>query len=309
MDGVKVFMKAIVAQKPWLRDPLVVRKKWDEDEYKLIDHGGGKNMCFGILWDDGNVVPHPPVTRGLEITMKALVAAGHKVIDWKPLKHVELFAALKGIWGAGSEEDYRTTIASAGEPIIRTMAPDPSSPSTDFVTSSENGTSAYQLWQLQKLRRDMRREYLDHWESTVHLTGTGRPVDAIIAPVAPYAAPPHGKNRNAAYTAVWNGLDYTASVFPVTVVNPAVDVKKPAHAFLSKADEWTYNLCAQHVPSNTIAMLDILPSFLDDPATFKGARIALQLVGRTLEEEAVIAMTEVVDEAVKKLQASETAAL
>jgi Asp-tRNA(Asn)/Glu-tRNA(Gln) amidotransferase A subunit family amidase len=43
----------------------------------------------------------------------------------------------------------------------------------------------------------------------------------------------------------------------------------------------------------------------DDPETFKGAPIGLQLVGRTLEEEAVIAMTEVVDAAIKKLQGSE----
>jgi len=74
LSGVKVFMKS---QKPWLRDPLVSRKKWDEDEYQLIDHGGGKRMCFGIMWDDGNVVPHPPIIRGLEITKKALITVGH----------------------------------------------------------------------------------------------------------------------------------------------------------------------------------------------------------------------------------------
>lgn len=71
-------MQAVIAEKPWLKDPLSVRKKWDEDEYKLIDHGGGKQMCFGILWDNGEIVPHPPVTRVLEITKQALIAAGHK---------------------------------------------------------------------------------------------------------------------------------------------------------------------------------------------------------------------------------------
>jgi amidase len=77
LSGIKVFMKSVIAQQPWLKDPLVARKKWDEDEYKLIDHGGGKQMCFGILWDDGDVVPHPPIIRGLELTKKALIAAGH----------------------------------------------------------------------------------------------------------------------------------------------------------------------------------------------------------------------------------------
>jgi amidase len=55
-----------------------VRKKWDKDEYDLVDHGGGKQMCFGILWDNGEVVPHPPIIRGLEITKQALIVAGHK---------------------------------------------------------------------------------------------------------------------------------------------------------------------------------------------------------------------------------------
>lgn len=46
-------------------------------------------------------------------------------------------------------------------------------------------------------------------------------------------------------------------------------------------------------------------SSLDDPEIFKGAPVAFQLVGRTLEEEAVIAMTEVVDLAIKGYNGSE----
>ena len=40
-------------------------------------------------------------------------------------------------------------------------------------------------------------------------------------------------------------------------------------------------------------------SLPDDPEMFHGLPIGLQLVGRTLEEEAVIAMTEIVDRALK----------
>lgn len=58
----------------------------------------------------------------------------------------------------------------------------------------DKGISAYQMWQLHKELLSLRQEYLDHWEGTVSITGTGRPVDAIICPSAPYAAPPHGKN-------------------------------------------------------------------------------------------------------------------
>ena len=127
---------------------------------------------------------------------------------------------------------------------------------------------AYQLWQFQKKKRVIRSEYLDYWESTVQISGTGRPVDTIISPAAPYAAPSHGKNkfvscfcrssslsayqkkqnkkvlyRYTTYTVVWNGLNYAAASFPVSTVDPAIDVKKPPQEFLSKADKSIYNLC------------------------------------------------------------------
>jgi Asp-tRNA(Asn)/Glu-tRNA(Gln) amidotransferase A subunit family amidase len=38
---------------------------------------------------------------------------------------------------------------------------------------------------------------------------------------------------------------------------------------------------------------------IDDPSTFENAPVSIQVVGRTLEEEAVIAISEIVDAAVK----------
>ena len=102
------------------------------------------------------------------------------------------------IWNAGSAEDYKATTAATGEPIITTMLPDTAkSEPMDKVTNTgdESGITAYDLWQIQKRRTDLRQAYLDHWESTSETTGTGRPIDAIIAPIAPYVAPPHGQNR------------------------------------------------------------------------------------------------------------------
>ena len=40
-------------------------------------------------------------------------------------------------------------------------------------------------------------------------------------------------------------------------------------------------------------------ALVDDPITYKNAPISIQLVGKTLEEEAVIAMSEIVDNALK----------
>lgn len=76
--GLKTFMQAVIAGRPWTKDPLAIRKEWDEGAYKLKEHGDvGAKLCFAILWDDGHVKPHPPILRGLETVKKALIAAGH----------------------------------------------------------------------------------------------------------------------------------------------------------------------------------------------------------------------------------------
>ncbi|TCD65745.1 hypothetical protein EIP91_002229 [Steccherinum ochraceum] len=281
LDGVKIFMKAVIDSKPWLKDPLAVRKAWDEEAYQLAEHGYGKSLVFGIVWNNGAKVPHPPVTRALEMTKAALVAAGHKVVDWDPVGHVEICEALVGIWNAGFLKDFEVLSKESGEPLVDTMVPDPTGVEVkpDYRPTAESAASAYELWQLHKAKLKIRQEHLAMWEETAKTTGTGRPVDAIISPVAPYAAPPHGKSSDAAYTAVFNVLDYPSCVFPVTRVDPVKDAKKPPHKFISTADKENYDFY--------------------DPQVFLNAPVGLQLSSRTLEEEAVIAMTEIVDAALK----------
>ncbi|KDQ31042.1 hypothetical protein PLEOSDRAFT_1092424 [Pleurotus ostreatus PC15] len=285
--GLKAFTQSVIESQPWLKDPLALRKRWSPEEYDLIEHNNGKNLCFAILWNDGLTVPHPPIIRGLETTKKALIAAGHTVIDWVPHKHGEIYETLRAVWAAGAAEDYAVTTSPTGEPVISTMSPDPDVAGTEAsFRPGKAGISAYQLWQTQKRKRELREEYLAHWQQTAGTTGTGRPVDAIISPAAAYAAPPHGKNKNADYTMIWNLLDYTTMVIPISKVDPTFDVKKPAHEFLSDRDQINYDLY--------------------DPVVFANAPISIQVVGRTLEEEAVLALGKIVDDAVKALSTKAT---
>lgn len=98
------------------------------------------------------------------------------------------------IWGAGLEQDYQVATAPSGEPLITSMGLDQETPTMEILFEPAGG-SAYDLWQLHKKKRDLRQEHLEYWLASASLTGTGRPVDAIISPVAAYPAPPHGKNR------------------------------------------------------------------------------------------------------------------
>ena len=96
------------------------------------------------------------------------------------------------IWMAAAAEDINAVLSQTGEPRLTTMVPEGSTP-IDVGVSYTPTISAYQLWQLQKARTTLREEYLAAWRASAAYTGTGRPVDAIIAPVAPHAASPHGK--------------------------------------------------------------------------------------------------------------------
>ena len=105
---------------------------------------------------------------------------------------IDFFSVQAAIMSAGAGEEFVTITSKTNEPIVTTMDPD-----SDTATSllSPEQLTPYQVWQLQKKKAELLKAHLDLWQSTVKLTGTGRPVDAIIAPVASSAAPPHGKNR------------------------------------------------------------------------------------------------------------------
>ncbi|KAL4066339.1 amidase signature domain-containing protein [Scleroderma yunnanense] len=278
VEGLKIFMEAVIKSKPWMKDPLTVCKHWSENEYKLVNHGNGKDLCFAILWDDEIAIPHPPIQRALEMTRDALIKAGHRAICWAPLKHQQIVDVTQTMLSAGSQDIVSATSLS-GEPIITSMQIDSDEPLDAAFRPKASNITAHQLWHAHKLKRDLRIEYLSHWNATVGQTGTSRPVDAIICPVAPYAATPHGKYGYTHYTMVWSTLEYATAVFPVTSVDPILDRKQVRHQFISDFDKEIYEMY--------------------DPATFKNAPVGLQLVGRNLEEEAVIAMTEIISTSLK----------
>ena len=142
-------------------------------------------------------------------------------------------------------KEYYETLRESGEPPV---------PQVRWMLDQiPNEKRAYSIAETIKLnlRRDaFRQNLLMQWNSTWMHTGTQRPVDAIICPVAPTLAPKHNETRWWGYTSYWNLADYPAAVFPV-----------------KKADS-------------------VVPGELP---------ICLQIVGRRLNEEKVLAMLNVVD--------------
>ncbi|KAK8038033.1 hypothetical protein PG994_014800 [Apiospora phragmitis] len=89
LDGLELILRSILSTEPWLRDPAVVpipfRNQIVDDFLSRAERDGtakttDKPLKLGILWTDGQVRPHPPVTRGLQMVVDAVKEAGHKVL-------------------------------------------------------------------------------------------------------------------------------------------------------------------------------------------------------------------------------------
>ena len=90
-------------------------------------------------------------------------------------------------------------------------------------------SSVTSLWALQKRKYEYQERYLSYWRSSAQSTRSGRPVDAVLLPVAPSASVEPGKGAYFGYTGVANVLDYVAAVVPVTRADREVDIKEKEH--------------------------------------------------------------------------------
>lgn len=88
LDGLDLIFRSVLSTEPWLRDPAVVpmpfRKQVAEDFLSRAEPARSvnaltKSLKLGVLWTDGQVGPHPPVIRGLNMVVDAVKEAGHKV--------------------------------------------------------------------------------------------------------------------------------------------------------------------------------------------------------------------------------------
>jgi amidase len=93
------------------------------------------------------------------------------------------------------------------------------------------------------LQRELKKEYMDYWNSTASKTSTGKPVDAIICPLAPFPAARRAMYAYYGYSTFVNMLDYTSVVVPVTNVDKEVDVVDRTYKPRSEVDKICYDSC------------------------------------------------------------------
>lgn len=213
-------------------------------------------LKIGVLWDDGMVSPTPPVKRALQETVSRLKSRGYEIVDWSSEGHAQAVSLIAKFFLADGGKSIRKAVEASGEPWRPEMKA--------YEEAKEIGV--YDLWKLQQERTDLCKMYLDRWAASEGM-------HAILCPTTPYAAVKHGDFKHIGYTGVFNILDSSAVSFPTGLyAQKDVDVVPREFRALGNADE--------------VAQREY------DASAVHGMPISLQLVGKRLEEEKMLALTE-----------------
>ncbi|KAF9882276.1 hypothetical protein CkaCkLH20_00312 [Colletotrichum karsti] len=268
VDGLEVYMKTVLCLKPWEWDATCIEKPWDNASYGEVKD---RKLCFGILSHDGVVRPHRPIQRGLEEVRASLERAGHCVVD------VDLLKASDDLWDTAA----RLFCADGGEALRGMLAVLPEPPIKEIVIPDPSmALSAADLSALGKKLNKIRQAFLERWEATRTISGTGRPIDVCILPSGGHVAPPHGTMSYFLYECISNILDWPCATIPVGNVDPQVD-GMPGHGTgfqpMSKEDQENHDKYS--------------------PKAYENGAICLQVLGPRYREETILAAMKVIDKA------------
>ena len=170
-------------------------------------------------------------------------------MDWQPPAHSRIVEQVLKTWVYDGGADLRHQFALSGEPPSKRVAE---------IAAARAGTSASDIAAVNRSLRELRKEYLDYWNSTKHSSGTGRPVDVLVVPVAPFTAPREGRYDYYGYTMFANGLDLPSIVVPITTADRQVDRPDASYRPVSELDRKIQSDCEfslfwylffQHIPA------------------------------------------------------------
>lgn len=256
IEGIKLFMKTILDQKPWIIDPSLVHMPWKTEDLLSTAPSGKRKLRIGVLSDDGVVKPHPPLLRGIDTVVSKLKSNPDiEIVDFPPYHHNEAWRIIASLYFGDGGAEEKEALASSGEPWR---------PLSDFIIKENpyvKEMTVPEIWDLTIQREVYKAKYARHWNSV----GTGIPgpdsdgasafpepmsedeeqklVDVVLCPVGPGCAPPLDCARYWGYTAQWNLLDYPALVFPTGLQCSDVDAVEEGYQPRNEKDEYNYKLC------------------------------------------------------------------
>ncbi|KAG9243086.1 amidase signature domain-containing protein [Calycina marina] len=259
----RLFMTSVLAQEPWKYDSKVIPLPWQQAEEDAIKAKiASKGLTIGFYKSDGNVTPHPPILRGVDTVLSTLKEAGHTIFPWTPYKHGHAHNLINTIYASDGGHDVFEAINSSGEPAIPNFQ--------DLLKPALPKIDMNELWATHLKKWAYQSEYLEQFRLAE--ISLGREIDAIVCPITPTAAVRHDRFKYYGYASVVNLLDFTSVVVPVMFADKNIDTKVEGYEALSE--------------------LDGVVQAEYDPVAYDGAPVAVQVVGRRLTEERIMAIAE-----------------
>lgn len=233
LEDLSYFLKVIIGMKPWEYDYSCHPMPWDH-EYKLPE-----KLKVGVMYDDGVVTPSPACARALNLAIDALKAKGHEIVTFDapdPLKCLRVASQLLVSDGAqvalrkqrcGETNDWGVArfVASSRLPrwMKRVYAWYLENICGDRVWATLvrdwNVKTITERWDLVAEREGYKAEFFEAWKDSK--------IDFLLTvPNATPSFPHHGLYESVSscgYTFMFNLLDYSAGVLPVTHVDKALD--------------------------------------------------------------------------------------
>jgi Asp-tRNA(Asn)/Glu-tRNA(Gln) amidotransferase A subunit family amidase len=293
LNDLTYFTQSVLQMQPWKYDYSCHPLAWRSEMEK--EYTEKKKLRIGVFRTDGVVDPTPACRRALEMTEEALRKQGHDIVEIDPpspydaLCIASLLLCSDGLstvmsffrWGEWNDRgaNQMRFYMNLPRPVkylhylwVKYVRRDGI---WAGLLRDWHPKTAYETWALNARREAYKQEWFDWW--------TDSNLDCLIAPPNATPALPHEGMNDAAsscgYTFLFNLIDYTAGVLPVTHVDKSLD-QLPADFNIRRL-----NGVAQGAYKHY------------DATSMHGLPVGVQVVGRRLEEEKVLAIMKRIEDA------------
>ncbi|KAI6084925.1 amidase [Hypoxylon rubiginosum] len=293
LNDLTYFTRAVIGMQPWKYDHSVHSLPWRPEIEK--EYATKSKFRVGVMRTDGVVDPAPACVRALEKTEAALKAAGHEIVEVDPPSPYEALRIGALLLNADGCQMFKSFFRTGewNDPGAYQMEflmklPRPFKYLyylwVKYVRKDDvwaglvrdwHEKSAFEQWKLVAQREAYRAKFFDWWNSAN--------IDFLITPPNATPAVPHDGMKEAVsscgYTFLFNIVDYTCGILPVTHVDKNLDKLPPTFNIkkLNGVAQGAYKLY--------------------DAEAMHGLPVAVQIVGRRLEEEKVLAIMKRVEDA------------